>query len=347
MAKIENGINGGTDIPQELAVSSVGAIVWPPVEASENRKKGIFHGVIEHPAGLRMLLEEFAFFPFDERTSRYSARFFIAQQAIRQLTTQDRLLFGQYVEGIVPLEQTAAPGLGDCCMVYIGKNSDDRRSSDEKICQELQQAREIFNSYPIGITNDVHNFRFEILSDLRKRDPEIKDQFYHLYAAFGYVPDEVDEILMSPNNVIAAAFDSDILVSSGLGERAELFINRVDKKLKFVMCEVTEAATRENYRSRGLYTYVAFALMRSIAQTDAHLVYAESNLEAPGVLKAAKRQGRHSVLETFDLYGLIPRPLMQHVRISAGQNDTRPPHLKNDLLVTYLPRMELIQMYGQ
>ncbi len=346
MVQIENGINGGTDIPEELAVSSVGAIVWPPIEASEQRKKGIYHSVIEHPYQLRSLLEEFHSFPLDVQTTRYSARLFITQERLREIEETDRLYLDQYLEGIIPLCGSGVQELEDCCMIYVGKNSVARTHSYALMEQELSLARQIFADSENSASHNPANFEFEILTAARKQDRDIKNQFCDLYSAFGYNPGDVDEILTSPNNVIVAAFDSSVIASSGLGERAEFFIRRSGKNVRFVMYEVTEAATRELYRGNGLYTHVAFALMRHLAQTDANLIYAESNLEAPGVLKAAKRQGRHSVLETFDQYGFIPRPLQQHVRISPGHSDTRATHLKNDLLVTFLPRNELIQLYG-
>ena len=154
-------------------------------------------------------------------------------------------------------------------------------------------------------------------------------------------------MITSRSNVLVAALNGDILVSAGMAERAQLQLERDSMPINFVMYEVTEAATREEYRGQGLYTTVAQRLMEYLAESDVNLVYAESNLLASGVIKAAQRQGRHSVLETFEEYGFTPKPLRQHVRIYGGSSDTRPHEDKNDLLVTYMTREEVQNNYGR
>ena len=132
-----------------------------------------------------------------------------------------------------------------------------------------------------------------------------------------------------------------------MAERAEITLIRSNERFTLVMYEITEAATREEYRGNGLYFAVALIINRLLTETNANLVFGESNLSAPGVLKAAYRQGRHSTLKNLSLLGLTEKPLRQPVRISGGINDTRPKHLKNDLLVTYLVRDELIKKHGR
>lgn len=343
---MEKITNCGTDIPELMSTSSVGSIEWPPTSASENRKKGVFRTVIKNKADLKKILSEWSVFPFDQETSRFSARFFLDNNLLTNLDYKDRLFVDPFIEGIIPLAKTGIPELEETSIIYLGKNSPSRVSSGQVIKEELDAARNIFNSSLNNFNHIFGGYHVEILHETRKRESDLQKQFNGLYSAFGWSEEDVRKILTNPNNILAAAFDDDLLISAGIAERAQLEVGVDQTSVDLVMYEITEAATREEYRRNGIYTEVAITIMKYLAKSDVNLVYAESNLIAPGVLKSAARQGRHSVLETFDRFGFTPKPLSQHVRISGGKSDNRPPNLKNDLLVTFIPRQEIIERYG-
>lgn len=337
----------GSDIPLEATVSSAGPLVWPPVESSEQRKRGFVSDVVDTADALSSLLDDFDTYPFDEKTTRYSGRLFVTQDAFQETVALHRETADAVIEGIIPLAGCGVSALEDTNLLYIGKNTAGRQAPQMEMEQELERARTIFSA-PVGetSTHDYDAFSFQFISDVMRIDPRIHAQFFDLYHAFGWDKADVVSMLQRKTNVLLGVFREGELVSTGMAERAILPVRRNHQGFPFVMYEITEAATREAYRGNGLYTAVAHKLNQYLTATDANLVYAESNLRAPGVLKAARRQGRHTVLESFDQYGLTPKPLRWAVRISGGSSDVRPMHEKNDLLVTYLIRNELQQLYG-
>ena len=337
----------GSDIPFEATASSAGPLVWPPVESSEQRRRGFVSDVIDTTEALSSLLHEFTAFPFDEKTTRYSGRLFVTQDALTSVVTTQHAVADAVIEGIIPLEGCGVSELEDTSLVYLGRNTPERQASQLDMEQELAQARTIFST-PVNqaSTHDYDAFSFQFISDVMRIDPRIHAQFFGLYQAFGWNEADVVSMLQRKTNVLLGVFQNGELVSTGMAERAILPVRRDNQGFPFVMYEITEAATREEYRGNGLYTAVAHRLNQHLTATDANLVYAESNLRAPGVLKAARKQGRHTVLESFEQYGLTPKPLRWAVRISGGSSDVRPAHEKNDLLVTYLVRKELQQLYG-
>ncbi len=348
-------IIGGSDIPAATE-SSVGSIKWPPTDASEQRKKGISHFVLETSNDAMRVMKEFMDLPFgihrEEQVpiTRISGRIFIANSALkeeidREHRTGDLTLIHQ-IEAIVPLAGTGVAELEDCSMVYLGKNDTARRSDPAQLEKELHIADAFFHEELNPDRHSYDDFEFNVLDKKEKVDPLIEKQYIALYAAFGWSADNVRALLGSKNNVMIAAFKGNELVSAGMAERAYIKVERKGQEIPLVMYEITEAATKEEYRGNGLYTQVAIQLMKTLARTDVHLIYAESNLLAPGVLRSAHRQGRYSAIDSALTFGLQPRALEQHVRISGGSNDTRPEHEKNDLLVTFMSRNDIISRYG-
>ncbi|MBI4973674.1 hypothetical protein HZC27_03640 [Candidatus Roizmanbacteria bacterium] len=341
----------GGDTPVTASTSSVGALVWPPIEASEQRKKGVLMRVLESKRDLLSIINEFNTTPFGrnekgEDITRKSGRIFVSNQALREVigTPGEGI---DVIETVVPLRKSGIPQLEDCSMVYLGSNHESRRTAPNIIAQEMEEAEGIFQSEILPSNHAYQDFEFNILTEEMKNDATIQSQYDTLYQAFGWGSEDVAKILTNENNVLVAAFRQDELVSAGLAERCEIPLERNGEEIPFVMYEITEAATKQEYRGNGLYTQVAIKLMEYLATTDVNLAYAESNLQAPGVLKSAHRQGRHSGIESAREFGLPARPLEQHVRISAGTRDVRPESEKNDLLVTFMPREEILQQYGE
>ena len=71
MGKLES-LNGGFDVPTEFT-SSIGAIVWPPVETNNERLKGVYPTVIETEVDLSNFLDEFSRIEFTQNSTRISA----------------------------------------------------------------------------------------------------------------------------------------------------------------------------------------------------------------------------------------------------------------------------------
>jgi len=332
--------NGG-DIPL-TPTSSVGEVVYPPVPASEGRKKGIFPAVVTLPADLLNLTDEFNQLPLDGETSRISVRYFVKNAVLSNLSPKDRTTIAPFVEGIVKLTGDGR-AFQDCSILYLGKNADTRHTQPDVFQAELNTALNTFSSPPGKKEYDYSLYTFKEITKEDKENPAIIDQYTELYKAFGWTREQVITILQNPTSILLGTFDGDKLVSSGMAERAEFTIERNGEKNKFVMYEITEAATENEYRGRGLYTKVATELMKILATTDIDLLYGESNMLSEAVIKTAHSLGRTSSLESLNEFGFPPRFLEQHVRISGGPNDNRLPDEKNDLLPTYMTRDKLLQ----
>ncbi len=337
----------GSDIPSEAIPSSVGPLSWPPtIDIENNRKRGMFRRVIENGPMLEKLVGRFSKFELSEDVSRISARIFVTDSALRETLGKNPEQIDPLVEAIIPLKGSGIPELDDVLLIYLGKNSDSRTLPQEEVNNEISRAKEIFSLEEPPRYHSYEGIDFTVLDPGLRQDAEIQNQFADLYSAFGWQVDDVAKILNNQDNLLVAAFNQGLLISTGMAEKAVVPLIRGDKRFDLIMYEITEAATREKYRGNGLYLAVALIINRLLADGDANLVFGESNLSAPGVLKAAYRQGRHSALRNLNEYGISEKPLRQPVRISGGINDNRPQHLKNDLLVTYLVREDLIKRHG-
>jgi len=341
MALTEIHRGNGVDIPT-TPTSSVGEVVYPPVLASEGRKKGIFPRVIVTGEDMTRRAEELRNIPLGGTTSRISVRYFVENEVLRNLTRKQKEELSPLLEGIVELAGDG-DAFSDCSIVYLGNNSPERHTDPAVFAAEIQMAQNIFKSPPSSKEYDYSQFTFREITPEDRVDNRIIDQYAQLYSAFGWNREQVVTILQNPASILLGTFVNDQLVSAGMAERAEFSIERNGVLHPFVMYEITEAATQVEYRGMGLYTKVARELMKLLALTDIDLLYGESNLLSEAVLRAAHALERTSSIETLEKYGFYPRALEQHVRISGGPHDMRPETEKNDLLPTSMTRDKLLQ----
>jgi hypothetical protein len=356
-----------TDIPSTPDTSSVGFTGWPPQEASEQRKKAIYPDVIENAEDLSIILRELHAMPFDAKTTRYSIRAFISRNAFAQAIQTDPLLY-EYTEGAIDLAGIERPELEDTVIAYFGKNNGARRTAPDLYTERIARVRDVYQSEryaPREPRFEIPGFTIDQLAPKDTIEPAIIDQYAHLYKAFGRSREDVEEMLVSPTNIHVAAFYDTVpslqdieaganpkaisreLVSAGIGELSQVTIRRNGIPYSIRFAEVTEAATREDFRGSGLYTIVANNLNRILASHNLDFVMAESNASAPGVIMAARLQGRSTSLEVLDQFGLPERLLEQHVRIFEGSKDMRPETEKNDLVPTFMTRQTLQKRYGK
>lgn len=125
-----------------------------------------------------------------------------------------------------------------------------------------------------------------------------------------------------------------------MAERAEFSAGQESVTLY----EITEAVTDPEYSGRGLYRLVSGALSQhvrknarqelSLGAADLAGIYGESNLSSPGVIYAARGNGRVVAADyppesVSDKYGILE----QNFKVNDGQ-DTRP---YNDFALTWVP----------
>ncbi len=335
--------------------SSIGAVVWPPVEASFQRKKGFFGEVIADGNSLINFLRDFNQLPFDNFT-RISARVIVNQEILAEYLKL-RLETNSLIEAIIHLAGCGISQLEDSSLVYLGKNTDSRRSPRDILNQQLQGVREIFGS---SLENNFSRslpdgFEVRLLTEDDKKNEEICTCYYELYQPFGWTEKEVESLLSSPNNILVAVFnDKGKVVSSGMAEIGQVLFSHPDNLLTFKMAEITEAATLPEYRGNGFYQKVSDEILRVLARMSnpPNLVFGELNLDSPGVLKVAARQGRTCAWQTALNLSLEPNQghwfLEQHVPISSGLgNCRREDYPYNNLMPAWLTQSQLLQRYGR
>jgi len=364
--EVPNASGWGSDIQAEAPVSSVGAVVWPPVEASEQRRKGILNRVLEEPQDFAETVsgfsrQEFGSTRTGEPVTRISGRVFAANAALESLDSGQSRRMRPYVESVIPLAGTGVPELEDVSMIYLGRNSEERRTDPAVLRAEIDMARETFSRTPAAISRAYEGYDFRILTDADRNDANLQSEYAGLYSAFGWEESDVVKMLTNPGNTLMAVFGNapgqprGTLASAVIAEHAVLPVERGGVSYPLHLAEVTEAITVPEHRGNGLYTELAIRLMRHLAGSDINLVYGESNalrvtdrsgqVRQP-VLSSVAKLGRTSAIASTEAAGFPARLLEQHVRISMGPQDNRPPHAKNDLLVTYMPRTALISRYG-
>ncbi len=346
--------NGGFDIPTEFT-SSIGAVVWPPVETNNERLKGVYPNVIETGYDLLNFLSKFSLLEFSPKATRISARLVTSNEALRDLI-QSNLPFREFIETIIPLADCQVVGLEDCCLIYVGKNDPSRKTPEDIIEQQLKAANEIFSKFGIqGNSNKKipDGFKIEFLDKDKRRDSTILEMYNELYSLFNWSTQDVKKMLSNQNNLIIAAFNKEgKVVSSAIAEFGEMTFVRKGQPATLSLVEITEAATLPAYRGMGTYQAVSDGILKYLAEhkKPPNLVFGELNLDAPGVLKVAAKQGRIPAIQTAQEYGLFPRGwfLEQHVVIYQGDNQERPDNYPyNNLMVAFLPKNLLMEKYGR
>jgi len=328
----------GVDIPTSF-VSSIGELVWPPKETNNERLKGIYPYPIDNERLLIYFLDELASLSFLS-SSRITVRALLSKKVLMNFDRKNPLSY--LFETIIPLDGEV---FGKYCLVYFGKNAHQRIPPKEIVEQQYQRAVSIFSENHQERNYDLSNFEILVIDEKMRQDHEIQQMYYRLYSNFGWNEEEVVALINNPNNLLVAAKDvrNGIIISSGLVEFADInFYGLPPLKL----AEITEAATLKEYRGKGLYQRVSDEILTILANqpNPPHLTFGESNLDTPGVLKVAARQGRTPAFKTAQEYN-FPHAWMlpQHVVIFQ---EYRPPNYPyNNLMVTYLTQKRLKKLW--
>lgn len=335
---VEKIINGELDIPTSF-VSSIGEIVWPPKETNNGRLKGIFPNPINDEDLLVSFLNYLNELKFPNETSRITARALVSKEAL--LNFNHKSPYSSLIETIIPLDGEI---FGNFCLVYFGKNAPQRICPEEIINRQYQNALYIFNEctrLTEEKNTDNNNFEILLIDDSMRRNRQIIEMYYQLYSNFGWSKEEVSALIRNPSNLLIAAINNNQrIVSSGLVEFASIDFNGLPEPLK--IAEITEAATLEEFRGRGLYRRVSNQILEILSnqQNPPDLVFGESNLDAPGVLKVAAQQGRIPALKTAQDFNLPHAWILpQHVSIFQENRPSNYPY--NNLMVTYLTQERL------
>lgn len=313
------------------ATSSIGA-QWPPQPSTQNRIRGFAtERVLSTPDDADWFAEQFTAAESQlslDGPSRLSIRAVAEPQTMRMLAERG-----------VPLEAALrlctpvyGSGRSDQLVIYAGRNMDHRRAHIDPAIDlasdgpesliwrprlEMREQQIADRLHAQLYTGEIHAG-----TDDTERSRLI-DEFCDLYEPFGYNRAEVEELLTNPANhiVYVRSHDGQIL-STALAETARI---EVDGLGELVMAEITEASTRPEYRGQGLYRLASGLLISRLAdishqaisrgEAPINAIYGESNMNMPGVLQAALKNGRRFSAADAASFGMLFNP---HVRRELG-----------------------------
>lgn len=331
---------------QELYISSIGP-KWPPEESSFNRIKGLDNRrVIRDGRSFKASVDEIRGVMSEAREGRIdrvSIRLFVEDPV--WLSSLEAI--GDLGELVIPLSGSS-PEFEEVSILYLGSNADSRQPNLGELARSMANVERALGrriaTYS-ELTQRASNQGYALtLLDLAERtvSEKLQDQMVSLYARFGWTREDVLGILSQENNIIAVAFDDrGRIVSAGIAETSMVkFLDNTELRI----VEITEAATEEDHKGRGLYSAVAAELMHEIYVKsededifggNVDLVFGECNGNEPGVLKAVKSLGRTFAIEvsrglSIPFKGYLP----QHVPIAGAPKTTK----YNDLFPAFMVR---------
>lgn len=317
--------------------SSIG-VAWPPTIASHERLKGFYPEVITSQSQLNDFSAEInahATVMSELALTRLSVRF-IGSKAMIGLASE----MGIHVEAALPFRYSR-----DRHMAYVSVNAPSRQMTDLEvhttlIAQSSKKAAEppkIIMDEP-GLVPVIYNGSDPPAHDRRTMVQNLAE----LYDVFGYDEGDVVRLLHNPNILLAYIQNpKGRIISTALAEKAIVSVRKGLISEKYSLVEITEAITDPAHRGLGLYRKVSKAL--SIALDDKvidplpQIIYGESNLSSPGVIIAARENGRDFATDNTNLYLSQPQPgfgiLAQNYKVLGTGGDCQ----YNDFAVTYLP----------
>ncbi len=328
-----------SEVPTRDTTSSIGAI-WPPEHTSHSRLRGFYtDGVVRTADDIATFTEHFA--RGRERISDGG----IDRLSVRLVTHAGNLAVleakGITVEAALPLARLTEP---DLVIAYTGYNASSRCVSATHVAQHGTLLAKAATRQPTTRdrtkhlrTNDLTPHILNERSSQSERAAMVP-HFLGLYAAFNYDEAQVATLLTNPNNAIAYIRDeAGDVVSTALAEEATVCVKDLEP---LTLVEITEASTRPDYRGKGLYATVSGYLIDSILSAregrGINTLYSEGNLAEPGVIFAARDNGRqfsHCDAKQYEItrpdFGILP----QNFQV-AGGTETRP---YNDFAVSYTP----------
>ena len=319
---------------KRYSTSSIGA-VWPPTFATYNRLRGLYPESVDTRSQMSRFIQEFTYYremaqlsSIDRSTIRY-----VGSTEFLHLLPESAI----QIEGVIPLACTHSHYL-----IYTRWNSPTRTAATERVDRHrnlLEQTRsQQIRTNNIETVAESLGLRIQLLTRTTapsRRASEIP-RFSDIYRAFGRSEQDAAELVLDVNNTIAYLVAPDgTIVCTTLVEQARIPIAGHGM---LNLYEVAEGATRSDYQGRGLYRGLSAFLIdiirdESSAPIDA--IYGECNLSAPGVVYAARQNGRRFVYEDRHLYDITSPDfgiLCQNYKVHDGEESWG----YNDFVLTYV-----------
>lgn len=320
---------------KQYSTSSIAA-VWPPAFATHNRLRGLYPASVDTAAQMRRFIEEFSYYREQARISgidRLTIRY-VGSAALLHLLRDA----GIRVEGAIPLTCAHSHYL-----IYTGWNSPARAVGAEHLDihqnlleQTSSQRVRMNNIQTRAATLGLSVRLLSRTTPLPRREHELP-RFSDIYRAFDLGDQDTQELVLDSNNTVAYLVARDgSAVCTALGEQARIPIAGHGI---LNLYEITEGVTRAEYQSRGLYRGLSAFLVDTIrAESPAPIdaIYGECNLSAPGVVYAARQNGRRFVYDDRHRYGPSTAPDFGILRQNYKVNDAAESREYSDFALTYI-----------
>ncbi len=301
---------------------------WPPTVDTQQRLRGFYvDNVITDQQSAQACIDQ-----VEATINAMHAKPGVNRASIRVLAEIGALANLQTgranIEAILPVRQTS---LG---LVYLGLNEEARALDTAHLSNYHKLLRTVRTLSPKQRDSLATP---ELLTPAQAH--EFCDQFTVLYAPFDYDQSKTTDILTDSANTIAFARMDGVVASTAMAEQATIAINNFGN---LHIAESTEASTLSNLRGNGLYASVSGFLIQHLVEqqrtgeANIDILYGESNLAMPGVIRAAAQNGRNFCyfdryveFEQTPTFGILPQ--------NFSVNDGVETRQFNDFAVSYVP----------
>ncbi|MDE1823684.1 MAG: hypothetical protein KGH74_00080 [Candidatus Micrarchaeota archaeon] len=256
-----------------------------------------------------------------EDLSRITVRTLINPYLVNAL--RDDLFTTANVEAVIPVNERYS-------MVYMGYNTQERQyTRDVQNLATSPMSQTEFHdpykgTYSIGLYSNGDRSNSAIFSQ------EHRTEVANLLRSFGHTAESAARVMNNPHALLGVIHLSgtgdfkQAVVGICIAERVTITLN-TGEQLRLV--EITDAKILERHQGNGLYYELSTALINDIirdsvrgtAPTD--LVFAESNVQNPSLIKTALLQGRH-----------FTGMLSNHVSIDGNLKDFAVTYLQGEAL---------------
>lgn len=314
-------------------------------EEGSNWRIGIVRNVVEDEKSFESV-SEILTTPFTEKITRNMARVILT----KNLLQNPPLLIKQYLpdlEVLINLEESGVDSLKDCYQAIFSRNATNRQTSEDQITIELANVQKAFDEGRAKFNPPVSFPPPQSVSVMRlnqKTDPRIIDGFVELVShSFAEEGVEMREGIDDKQrvNMAAVSFENKAprVIGTTYADEDTDTLLRGGAPIKLVTYEIKGAIVNDEYRNRGVYTFMSQELYRILARKkQLSCVFGYSNVEEPSVIAVAAKMGRSIVTETAHALDLQIKPTIKQTLTDGKLVDE---------IVTYMAGNRLRELYGK
>lgn len=263
---------------------SIGS-TWPPQYDEDNRRiKGFQTRVVSSPDIFNESLDELErLMEENSQAERITCRFIVDNDI--QLPDRD----GR-IEAEIPLD-----GRWDGHnLIYYGRNNERRTPPEDEVRVEDEYIDVALEREPQSELDRVRENGFDLEVDPEPTGGyirEMQELYNTVYSDYPF--DFTEENVMDFfDNHVVLGWDDERLVSSYVGEVAEIPLDTGTARQEFAMAELSDAATYEEYGGEGLFVASGELLLEALKEEGVDLVYGEARASSVPVNVGSRKMGR-------------------------------------------------------